>query len=96
VHLTGRTTGNAEVLTGNVDRATKHGCRAGDHTVGRHDRGVHPEQRGAVLGEHPALFKAERVNQLGNPLASGQLAGVVLFGVTLLAPASDDLVAASA
>jgi hypothetical protein len=94
VHLTGRTTGDAEVLAGNVHRATEHGSRAGDHTVGRHDRSVHPEQRRAVLGEHPALFEAQRVDQLGNPLAGGQLAGGVLFGMPLLATSRDDLLAA--
>jgi hypothetical protein len=43
-----------------------------------------------VRCQHPAFFKAERVDQLGNPLTSGQLAGGMLFGVALLATSGDD------
>jgi len=49
-----------------------------------------------VLGEHPALLKAERVDQLGNPLPGGQLAGVVLFGVALLTTSGNDFLSPGA
>jgi len=49
-----------------------------------------------VLGQHPALLEAERVDQLGNPLTSGQLAGVVLLGVALLTTSGDDLLSPGA
>src|ERR1019366_2026818 len=72
-------------------RATQNRSRASHHTISGHDRGIHTEQRGPVLGEQPRLLKAERVNHLSNPLPSSQLARRMLLSVALLTTPSNNL-----
>ncbi len=78
---------DGEVLGEHEDLAPLHQAVAGDHAVAQVALRLHPEVGAAVGLELVQLHERARVEEQVDPLARGQLAGLVLPGDPLLAAA---------
>ena len=85
---------HGEVVGGDRDGAPVDVAPAGDHPVGRRLLAVHRALREVRAGVDAHLDEGARVDEQVDPLARGQLAGGVLLGDLLLAPAELRLLAA--
>jgi hypothetical protein len=87
VGLRERAAEDGEVLREGVDRPAVHEPLPGDDAVARDDLLIHPEVAAAVRDELVDLLERAGIEQQVDPLARGQLAGLVLLAQAGLAAA---------
>ena len=67
MNFTGRSSGNGEILTGEMNATAEDRAGAGHHAVGVKCSALHAEQSGAVFSEKPGFLKAMGIAKFIDP-----------------------------